>query len=165
MHTIKLDKKVAFAIKLDLSKAYDRVNWTFLRLVMIQIGLDLVIVSWIMGSVQSASFDVLINGSPSNFFKASRGLRKGFPLSPFLFLIIADALSRIIQHVKREGSFKGIRINNTVELSHILFVDDVVMLGEGTWGNLKETKKILELYKKATCMHINMESLFSQKMV
>ena len=96
---------------------------------MIQIRLDLAIVNWIMGCVQSTSFAVLINGSPSNFFRASRGLREGCPLSPFLFLIIADSRSRIIHHAKREGSFKGIRINNTIELSHILFVDDVVMLG------------------------------------
>ena len=121
---------------MDLSKAYDRMNWTFLRLVMIQIVLDLEIVNWIMGCVQSASFAVLVNGSPSNFFRDSIGLKQGFPLSSFLFLIIADALSRIIQHAKREGSFKGIRINNTIELLHILFVDDVVMLGEGTWGNI-----------------------------
>ena len=85
-------------------------------------------------SSNATSFAVLVNGSPSNFFRASRGLRQGLLLSPFLFLIIEDALSRIIQHAKREGSFKGIRINNTVELSHILFVDDVVMLGEGSWG-------------------------------
>ena len=110
-----------------------------------------------MGCVQSTSFSVLVNGSPSNFFRASRGLRKGFPLSPFLFLIIANYLSRIIQHPKREGSFKGIRINNTVELSHIMFVDDVVILEEGTRGDLKEAEKILDLYKKATGMHINME--------
>ena len=46
---------------------------------------------------------------------------------------------------------------SSVELTHILFVDDVVMLGEGTWENLKETKKILELYKKAIGIHINVE--------
>ena len=105
----------------------------------------------------------MINGSPSNFFRASRGLRQGFPLFPFLFLIIADALSRMIHHAKRKGSFKGIRINNAIELSHLLFVDDVVMLGEGTWGNLKEVEKVLDLYKKATGMHINVEkSILSQ---
>ena len=51
IHTIKLSKNSAFVLKLDLSKAYDRVNWTFLRLVMIQIGLDLEIVNWVMGCV------------------------------------------------------------------------------------------------------------------
>ena len=166
IHTIKLSKNPAFALKLDLSKAYDSLNWTFLRLVMIHIGLDIEIVNWVMGCVQTASFVVLINGSSSNFFRASRGLRQGCPLSPFLFLLIVDALSRIINHVKRARSFKGIKITSSLELTHILFIDDVVMLGEGTWENLKETKKILELYKKATGMHINVEkSILSENAI
>ena len=48
-------------------------------------------------------------------------------------------------------------VTNSEELSHILFVDDVVMMGEGTWGNLKEAKQILDLYKKSTGMHVNVE--------
>ena len=116
---------------------------------MIQIGLDLKIVNWIKGCVQLATFVVLINRSPSNYFRASRGLGQGCHLVPFLLLLIANSLSLTINHAIREGSFKAIGINNSVELSHIMFVDDVVMLGEGTWGNLKEAKKILELYKKA----------------
>ena len=99
---------------------------------MIQIGMDLEIVNWIKGCVQSASFAVLINGSPSNFFRSTRGLRQGCPLSPFIFLLIVDSLSRIIEQAKRKGSYKGIMVTNSEELSHILFVDDVVMMGEGT---------------------------------
>ena len=49
-------------------------------------------------------------------------------------------------------------VTNSKELSHILFVDDVVMMGEGTWENLKEAKQIIDLYKKATGMHINVEN-------
>ena len=95
---------------------------------MIQIGMDLEIVNWIMGCIQSASFAVLINVSPSNFFRPTRGLIRGFPLSPFLFVLIVDVLSRIINQAKREGSYKGIMVTNSEELSQILFVDDVVMM-------------------------------------
>ena len=105
---------------------------------MIQIRMDLEIVNWIMGCVQLASFVVLINGSPSNFFRSTKDLRQGCPLSPFLFLLVSDALSRIMHPAKREGSYKQFMVTNTQELSHILFVDDVVMMGEGTWENLKE---------------------------
>ena len=103
-----------------------------------------------MGCVKSASFVVLINGSPSNIFRASRGLRQGCLISPFLFLLIVDSLSRNIEHAKIEGSFKGVMVTNSKELSHIMFVDDVVMMGEGTWENIKEVVKVLDLYKKAT---------------
>ena len=108
-----------------------------------------------MRCVQSTSFAVLINGSPSNFFRASRGLIQGCPLSLFLFLLIVDALSIIIEHAKREGSFKGVLVTNSEELSHILFVDVMVMMGEGTWENIKEVEQMLDLYKKATRMHVN----------
>ena len=110
-----------------------------------------------MRHVQSTSFVVLINGSPSNFFRSTRGLRQGCLLSPFLFLLIADALSRLIHHAKREGSYKGFKVTRYEELSDILFVDDVLMMGEGTWENLKYVEQILDLYKKATWMHINVE--------
>ena len=68
IHTIIRSKSKAFALKLDLSKAYDRVSWTVLRLLMIQIGMAVETTNWIMGCVQLASFAILINGSPSIFF-------------------------------------------------------------------------------------------------
>ena len=104
-----------------------------------------------------ASFLVIINGSPSSFFIASIGLRQGCPLYTFLFLLIADALSKLIYHAKRVGSYKGIMVTSSNELSHILFVDDVVMMGEGTWEKFRGVEQILDLYKKATGMHINVE--------
>ena len=75
IHTIKKDKQKAFSLKLDLSKAYDRVSWTFVRLLMIKIGVAPEVVEWTMGCLQSTSFAVIINGSASNFFRPSRELR------------------------------------------------------------------------------------------
>ena len=61
-------------MKIDLEKAYARVSWSFLRLVLYKIGLNLHIANWIMGCVSAANFVILVNHSPSEFFKASRGL-------------------------------------------------------------------------------------------
>jgi hypothetical protein len=60
-------------MKLDLSKAYDKVNWTFVHLALIHNGINLSTVNWIMGCIESSSLIVLINGSPSSFFRRSRG--------------------------------------------------------------------------------------------
>ena len=83
-------------LKLYLVKAFDRVNWTFLRLVLLQIGIPLDGVNWIMKHVSSSKFSVLINGSPSKKNLASRGIRQGCPLSPLLFILFIESLSLII---------------------------------------------------------------------
>ena len=108
IHTTKKDKQKAFSLKLYLSKAYDRVSWTFVRLLMIKIGVALEVVKWIMGCLQSTSFAVIINWSASNFFNPTRGIRQGRPLSPFLFLLVVEALSKIIHKAKSDGAIKGI---------------------------------------------------------
>ena len=74
-HSVKTKKRCALILKLDLSKAFDRVNWTFICLILIQIGVPLVGVNWILGCISSANFVVLVNGSPTTFFSASRGIR------------------------------------------------------------------------------------------
>ena len=66
-------------LKMNLVKDYDKVNWTLLRLVFLQIGLSLEVTNWIMGCVTLANFVVLINDTPIGIFKIHRGLRRGFP--------------------------------------------------------------------------------------
>jgi hypothetical protein len=84
-----------------------------------------------MSFISSSSFVVLINGSPSKFFHSSRGLHQGCPLSPFLFLIVAKGLSKLIQNAKISGMLKGLQICDLVVLTHLPFVDDVMIFGVG----------------------------------
>ena len=79
-------------LKLDLKKAYDCVNWDFLRLILISTGFSLSSTNWIMGCVVSSSFVVLINGETSPFFQSNRGLRQGCSLSPLLFILVMESL-------------------------------------------------------------------------
>jgi hypothetical protein len=140
LHSIKIKKSKALILKLDMMKAYDRVDWSFLRLVLLQIGLNLEATDWIMGCVRSTNFSVLINGSPSGFFRISRGLRQGCPLSPLLFLIIVEGLSRILMNLVEEGKIQGVSVANGVRITHLLFVDDIILFGKGIldrMGNVK----------------------------
>jgi hypothetical protein len=82
-------------------------------------------INWIMGFLQNASFMVLINGSPSHFFKGSRGHTKGCPLSPYPFLIIVEALSMMIKESRVNGVLRGILVKEREVVSHILFIDDI----------------------------------------
>lgn len=99
IQTVKT-KIPAANMKIDLSKGCDKVKWFFLRL-LLQMGMNLITVSWIMGCLSSLSFAVLINDSPSDFFDASRGLRQGCSISPFIFLIVAEGLTMLIKEARR----------------------------------------------------------------
>lgn len=100
-------------------------------------------------------FSILINDSTSAFFRPGRGLRQGCPLSPLLFLVVAEGLSRALMYAKRSGSFRGIKIGGSLYLSHLLFVDDLILFCDGSRSNTEKLKDILDLYSIATGMKIN----------
>jgi len=112
LHSMKKMKIKGAVLKIDLSKAYDKVSWLFLRLLLTHLGFHINVIRWIMSCITTVSFSVLINGSATPFFHSERGIRQGCPLSPLLFLLVAEGLSRAIAEAKRNGSFKGIRISH-----------------------------------------------------
>jgi hypothetical protein len=104
LHTIRQKKQATMVMKIDLSKAYDRACWLYLRSLLIHIKLNRQVVDWVMGCVITVSFVILINGADSPFFKPTRGLRQGCPLSPYLFLLVVEGLSKTILAARRKGN-------------------------------------------------------------
>eukprot|EP00253_Pinus_taeda_P017420 PITA_17420 len=150
-----MKNKKGAVIKIDLSKAYDRVNWSYIRLLLTHLGFKVDFISWIMGRVTDVSYAILINGAATPFFKGQKGLRQGCPLSPLLFLLVAEGLNQLIHKSRREGKIKGIEAAVNLFISHLLFVDDILVFTNGSINELKELKNILELFLKATGMQIN----------
>jgi len=120
-------------LKMNLIKAYDCIDWMFLHLILLHVGLDGELVRWIMAYVCNVHFAVLVNGAPTGFFQSQRGLRQGCPLSPLLFLIVIDGLIRLISDAKARGEIREVRLSDSYALSHILYVDDVLLFGGGDW--------------------------------
>ena len=100
------------AIKLGISKAYNRVEWGFLRNIMIKLGFDVRWIQLAMETVCTASYSVLINGEPKGYINPSRGIKQGDPLSPYLFLLCAEGLSSLIRHVVAAKNLHGILSSN-----------------------------------------------------
>jgi hypothetical protein len=110
-----------------------------------------------MACITSVSFAVLINGATSPFFTFEKGLRQGFPLSPLLFLLVAEGLSRAIENAVRSGDFNGIHLTAGLRITHLLFVDDILIFYNGQRRDTKVLENILSLFRSATCMQINFQ--------
>ena len=119
-----------------------------------------------MGCVSSANFAVLVNGSPSPFFSSSRGIRQGCPLSPLLFILVIEGLSLLIEDAKRNGKIKGIKISHHLSLTHLLFVDDVILFGLGILEEWLAYKAILDSFCEASgmCINVNKSSFLHNEL-
>ena len=84
-------------LKIDMEKAYDRLEWCFLEKVLRGFGFPSIWIQWVMQCVTTTTFSILLNGNPFSFFKPKRELRQGDPLSPFLFILAAKFLARLIK--------------------------------------------------------------------
>jgi hypothetical protein len=105
--------------------------------------------------LSTASFFVLINGSASPFFTPERGLMQGCPLSSLLFLLVAEDLSRSLTQAKNASVFTRIKITPSLSLTHLLFVDDVLIFSGGYKREAETLRNILSIFSKATGMLIN----------
>jgi hypothetical protein len=110
-----------------------------------------------MACISSVTFVVLINGATSPFFSSGRGLRQGCPLSPLLFLLllVAEGLSRALISAINMADFQGIKTSPDLIITHLLFVDDVLILSSGRTRDVETLAAILQLFQDATGMIIN----------
>ena len=96
------------AVKLDISKAYDQVEWNFLCQMMIRLGFDERWVDLAMETVRIATYSILNNGEPKGFFQLSRVIKQGDPLSPYLFLLCAEGLSGMMKKASETKQLHGV---------------------------------------------------------
>ncbi|CAN6246168.1 unnamed protein product [Urochloa humidicola] len=144
------------AVKLDMSKAYDRVEWSFLEDIMLKMGFRQRWIDLIMKCVTTVRYRIKVNGELSDELVPERGLRQGDPLSPYLFLICAEGFSALLNQAEREGTMKGVKIcQNAPSVSHLLFADDSLILFRAKEGDAQQLQSILTLYEECSGQMIN----------
>lgn len=159
IHALKVKRRCAnsfMAIKTDITKAYDRLEWDFLQETLLNFGFDTQWVQWIMTCVRSTTFSVNINGSPHGFIQPERGIRQGDPLSPYLFILCAEVLSHMMKRAETQGLIRGIKISNeSPSISHLLFADDSLFFCQANAKSCKTIRDILFQYEKASGQQVN----------
>nr|XP_023924073.1 uncharacterized protein LOC112035482 [Quercus suber] len=158
MHSQKKGKKGAFALNLDISKAYDRVEWSFLEGMMIKLGFPQWWIDRIMGCVTTSSFSVRIDGKTYGNFKPTRGLRQGDPLSLYLFFICAEAFTSLLAREEVFGWLHGVSIcRYAPSISHLLFANDSLVFCQAKREEMQVISDVLALYAVASGQCINFE--------
>ncbi|XP_038718208.1 uncharacterized protein LOC120011213 [Tripterygium wilfordii] len=113
------------AVKLDMSKAYDRVDWHFVQEIMVRLGFSDEWQKWIMQCISSVTYRVLVNGSTTDLIILTRGIRQGDPLSPLLFVLCTEALSSNLNAAHAAHTFRGFPFGRgRLRVSHLVFADD-----------------------------------------
>jgi len=144
------------ALKVDIANAFDTLNWNFLLTVLRQFGFFEVFVDWISAILQPARLSILINAKTVGFFSCSRGVRQGDPLSPLLFCLAEEILSRALSAAQSEGRLSPMVYARGVSFpTHILYADDVLIFCIRTKSNIRCVLKIFHDYSKVSGQHIN----------
>ncbi|WMV29386.1 hypothetical protein MTR67_022771, partial [Solanum verrucosum] len=146
--------------KLDIEKAFDKLNWAYLFTILRRMGFGNRWTRWIKYSLTTVKYSVLINGGPVGFFSPQKGLRQGDPLSPFLFILAMEGLGKMLQKACQlqwiEGFKVGSPTGNNVTVSHLLYADDTLLFCGADRSQVIKLNLILHIFEAVCRLHTNM---------
>ena len=149
-------KEKFVAIKTDMSKAYDRVEWSFMEALLLMFGFDQQWVARIMKCITTVSYQVLINREAKGHITPTRGLRQGDPLSPFLFILCTEVLISHIKQAEQNQTITCIKIaRECPAISHLLFAYDSLFFCKAEQSQCEELVRIIDVYGNASGQQLN----------
>ncbi|KAL0285647.1 UNVERIFIED_CONTAM: Retrovirus-related Pol polyprotein from type-2 retrotransposable element R2DM, partial [Sesamum radiatum] len=144
------------ALKVDLRKAYDTVEWDFLSAVLTLFGFPPLFISWIEECVTTASFSVCVNGAPHGYFPGARGLQQGDPMSPYLFVLAMEVLTLILnQFIDQDGGFKYHWRCEDLRLFQLGFADDLLLFSKADLSSVHLFKRGLLEFADLSGLQVN----------
>lgn len=170
LHTVQTQKKGGsgrMAIKLDMFKAYDRIEWPFLKAVMKALKFKAQWTRLVISCVSTTvKYKVLVNGRPKKMIALTKGLRQGDPLSPYLFIMCAEGLSSMLNGAEQQRLIQGATITKGgTNINHLLFADDYILYSKATRSDWEKIQEILYTYEKRSGQTLNLQKssiLFSK---
>ena len=141
-------------LKLDFRKAFDSVSWPALAAIMLAKGFPMIWCNWVDSLNRSSQSAVVLNGKPGPWINCKQGLRQGDSLSPYLFIIVADVLQRLIYQASNDGRLAH-PINQELPCPALQYADDTLIILPAEAAQLQSLKDILLQFSQATGLHIN----------
>jgi hypothetical protein len=146
--------------KLDLEKAYDHVNWDFLLYMLQRCRFGERWREWIKFCISTVKYSILVNGDPTGFFQSSRGIRRGDLLSPLLFVVVMEALSKMLNASMLQGLLSGfsmgIRNNKALMVNHLLFAGDTLVFCGAQAEHVRNLRCTFLCFEAVSGLRINL---------
>jgi len=140
---VRRSQKSGVCLKVDFEKAYDSVRWSFLLDMLLKMGFHRKWTKWVKGCLETTTVSVLVNGSPTEEFRPTRGLRQGDPLAPFLFLIVVEGLAGLVRKVVKEELLSGIKVGRAeLECCLLQFANDTLFMCEDSFSNVFNPRRM-----------------------
>lgn len=154
-HKNKKPKKIT--IKVDIAKAFDTLLWEFMFATLDALQIPDQFVAWLKACICTTSFMVGYNGTVNGYFKGSRGLRQGDPLSPYLFVIAMNYLSHLLNRAAVENKLKYHSQCKSTKLTYLSFADDLLIFIDGSLESVQQVLSVLREFELRSGLKVSME--------
>ena len=142
-------------LKVDIRKAFDTVCWDFVIKILEAQDFPPLFITWIKECITSPRFSIAINGELAGFFEGKKGLRQGDSMSPYLFIMLMEVLSRLLNRAELAGSFRLHPLCSSPRLTHLLFADDLLVFSDGSRLSTQGIKEVMTLFKSWSGLDMN----------
>ncbi|XP_074277152.1 uncharacterized protein LOC141600800 [Silene latifolia] len=141
--------------KMDLHKAYDTIEWKFVDQMLSALKFPPKFHQLIMACLTSPTYTLNLNGAHFGYFPGKRGLRQGDPISPLLFCICMEYLSRIMHYAANTWHFRYHTLCKSLKLTHLLFADDLLMFCKGDSQSIMLLLRVMATFSAASGLKVN----------
>lgn len=142
-------------MKIDLRKAYDSLDWSFIQQALRYLGFPQAFIHWTMICISTAKYSVVMNGSSFGYFKGQKGIRQGDPISPYIFVLCMEILTRMLTTATEDSNFRSHANCKTMKLNHLLFADDLMLFAYADEYSPTLLKNKLDKFSSMSGLHIN----------
>lgn len=147
-------------LKVDIEKAFDTVNWSFIFTLLEGLDIPHNYLAWLYPCVTSPSFMIGFNGNVQGYFRSTRGLRQGDPLSPYLFVMAMNCISLLLDKAAADGEFGYHYHCRESKLTHLCFADDLLIFCDGSPESVKNILQVLKNLSLKSGLSVNISKTF-----